>query len=242
VRPLLSNASHALTSRWRQRDIHEKREQRKIKIAKLHSELSLNTVLRPRIQAIADGISSKGVDYYRSVQRRVRETPSDEKPATGAENQPTYDMMINQLLGDVFIEGCWIMEGAKVTDGRVVKDGKKVDENSGLPSWATGEVPDSKKEGLKVVLEERLAWHLKELDRRDKEVKEEIEKEEAENKKKITSEDMTEGWDTSSITKAKASVIDDKPKPAPKPKQKAKQETIEVLNPGSSVCPPFIGY
>jgi cell division cycle protein 37 len=216
VRPLLSNASNALTSRWRQRDIHEKREQRKIKIAKLHSELSLNTVLRPRIQAIADGTSSKGVDYYRSVQRRVRETPSDEKPATGAENQPTYDMMINQLLGDVFIEGCWIMEGAKVTDGRVVKDGKKVDENSGLPSWATGEVPDSKKE--------------------------EIEKEEAENKKKITSEDMTEGWDTSSITKAKASVIDDKPKPAPKPKQKAKQETIEVLNPGSSVCPPFIGY
>jgi cell division cycle protein 37 len=142
-------------------------------------------------------------------------------------------MMIGQLLGDVFREGCWIIEGASVTNGRVVKDGKPIDEKSGEPSWSTGEIPENKKEGLKVVLEERLAWHLKELDRRDKEVKKEIETEEAENKKKITSEDMTEGWDTSSITKAQASVIDDKPKVVkPKP---VKEQTIEVLNPGSSV-------
>jgi cell division cycle protein 37 len=219
-------------NRWRQRDIHEKREQRKQKIAKLHSELELNKTLRPRIQTIADGVSSKGVDYYRSVQRRIKENPSDEKPATGAANQPTYDMMIGQLLGDVFREGCWIMEGAQVTNGRVMKDGKVVDEKSGEPSWSTGEIPENKKEGLKVVLEERLDWHLKELDRRDKEVKVEIETEEAENKKKITSEDMTEGWNTSSVTKAQASVIDDKPKVA---KKAQKEQTIEVLNPGASV-------
>jgi cell division cycle protein 37 len=146
-------------------------------------------------------------------------------------------MMIGQLLGDVFREGCWIMEGAKVSQpqGKVIKDGKVVDEKSGEPSWATGEIPENKKDGLKVVLEERLAWHLTELDKRDKQVKEEIEVEERENKKKITSEDMTEGWDTSSITKAKPSVIDDKPKTAPKKeKAKAKEETIEVLNPGSA--------
>jgi cell division cycle protein 37 len=219
-------------NRWRQRDIHEKREQRKQKIAKLHSELELNKTLRPRIQTIADGVSSKGVDYYRSVQRRIKENPSNEKPATGAANQPTYDMMIGQLLGDVFREGCWIMEGAQVTNGRVMKDGKVVDEKSGEPSWSTGEIPENKKEGLKVVLEERLDWHLKELDRRDKEVKVEIETEEAENKKKITSEDMTEGWNTSSVTKAQASVIDDKPKVA---KKAQKEQTIEVLNPGASV-------
>jgi hypothetical protein len=141
-------------------------------------------------------------------------------------------MMIGQLLGDVFREGCWIMEGAQVTNGRVIKDGKVVDEKSGEPSWSTGEIPENKKEGLKVVLEERLDWHLKELDRRDKEVKVEIETEEAENKKKITSEDMTEGWNTSSVTKAQASVIDDKPKVA---KKAQKEQTIEVLNPGASV-------
>lgn len=218
-------------NRWKQRDIHEKREQRKQKIAKLHSELALNTTLRPRIQTIADGVSSKGVDYYRSVQRRIKENPSDEKPATGAANQPTYDMMIGQLLGDVFREGCWIMEGAQVTNGRVMKDGKVADEKSGEPSWSTGEIPENKKDGLKVVLGERLDWHLKELDRRDKEVKAEIETEEAENKKKITSEDMTEGWNTSSVTKAQASVIDDKPKV----KKAQKEQTIEVLNPGASV-------
>jgi cell division cycle protein 37 len=141
-------------------------------------------------------------------------------------------MMIGQLLGDVFREGCWIMEGAQVTNGRVMKDGKVVDEKSGEPSWSTGEIPENKKEGLEVVLEERLDWHLKELDRRDKEVKVEIETEEAENKKKITSEDMTEGWNTSSVTKAQASVIDDKPKVA---KKAQKEQTIEVLNPGASV-------
>ena len=127
------------------------------------------------------------------------------------------------------------MEGASVTNGRVVKDGKPIDEKSGEPSWSTGSIPENKKEGLKVVLEERLAWHLKELDRRDKEVKVEIETEEAENKKKITSEDMTEGWNTSSVTKAQASVIDDKPKVAKKPQSKDKEQTIEVLNPGASV-------
>jgi cell division cycle protein 37 len=146
-------------------------------------------------------------------------------------------MMIGQLLGDVFREGCWIMEGGQVKDGRVTKDGKVVDEKSGEPSWATGEIPENKKEGLKVVLEERLAWHLKELDRRDKEVKGEIETEERENKKKITSEDMTEGWNTSSITKPQQSVIDDKPKVV-KPAQK-KEQTIEVLNPGASVSQPL---
>ena len=140
-------------------------------------------------------------------------------------------MMIGQLLGDVFREGCWIMEGAQVTNGRVMREGKVVDEKSSEPSWSTGEIPENKKEGLKVVLEERLDWHLKELDRRDKEVKVEIETEEAENKKKITSEDMTEGWNTSSVTKAQASVIDDKPKV----KKAQKEQTIEVLNPGASV-------
>jgi cell division cycle protein 37 len=144
-------------------------------------------------------------------------------------------MMIGQLLGDVFREGCWIMEGAQVTNGKVMKDGKAVDEKSGEPSWSTGSIPENKKEGLKVVLEERLGWHLKELDRRDKEVKVEIETEEAENKKKITSEDMTEGWNTSSVTKAQPSVIDDKPKIAKSKPGQTKEQTIEVLNPGASV-------
>lgn len=224
--------------RWKQRDIHEKREQRRMKIAKLQSELSLNSVLRPRIQLVVDGVSSKGVGFYRSVQRRIKENPSDEKPSTGAANQPTYDMMMGQLLGDVFREGCWLVEGGGTTvgsNGQVMKDGVKVDESSGEPSWSTGEIPDNRKEVLGKALEERLNWHLKELDKRDKEVKLEIEAEEREERKKITSDDMREGWSTSSITKPSESVIDDKPRLAPETRKKAPktESKIEVLNPGA---------
>jgi cell division cycle protein 37 len=221
-----------LIARWKQRDIHEKREQRKLLIQKLNSELSLNSVLRPRIQSVLDGTRSKGTDHFRAVQRRMREQPSPEKPATGAVNQPTYDMMISQLLGDVFRESAYIVDGA--TSGSEVKyQGKKVDESTSLPSWAEGVVPDNKAEPLKNALEERLEWHLKELDRRDVEVRKEIEVEEKEQAKKITSEGIKDGWDASSVVKPTASPLEDKPKS--KAKKAEKTETIEVLNPGASV-------
>lgn len=144
---------------------------------------------------------------------------------------------MGQLLGDVFREARWIADGkATVSNGQVMKEGQRLDEKSGEPDWSTGELPENKKEPLSQVLHDRLTWHLAELDRRDKEVKLEIETEEKEEKKKITSEDMKEGWSTSSISKPKESVIDDKPKPAPsQPKKKAATETIEVLNPGAGV-------
>ncbi len=217
--------------RWKQRDIHEKREARRLNIAKLHSELSLNIVLRPRIQSVINGLSERGVDHFRAVQRRLKEAPSDEKPQTGAANQPSYDMMMGQLLGDVWREAAWVVEGAKVEGGVVMKDGKKVDEKSGEPSWTSGAVPEGKKEGLTRALEERLSWHLAELDRRDGEVKKEIEEEEKEQKKKITSDDIKDGWSQTAVAPAKPSPLEDKPKS--KPKAAKPTETIEVLNPNA---------
>ncbi|WVQ76708.1 hypothetical protein IAR50_006382 [Cryptococcus sp. DSM 104548] len=219
--------------RWKQRDIHEKREQRKLQIAKLNSELSLNGVLRPRIEAIVSGLSANGFDHYRAVQRRIKEAPSAEKPQTGAPNQPTYDMMLGQLLEDVFKEGTWLVDGAK-WDGKIKKiliNGTAADFNTPVPEWATGEIPENKKEVLKEKLEERLKWNVDELVRRDAEVKKEIEKEEAEMRKKITSDDIHEGWDKSTVNPAKQGVWDEKPKAKPAPK---KEQTIEVLNPKAS--------
>jgi cell division cycle protein 37 len=229
-----------LTCSWKQRDIHEKREQRKLHIAKLHSEIALNAVLRPRIQSVLDGTRSKGLDHYRAVQRRVKESPSDEKPATGAPNQPTYDMMLGQLLGDVFKEGTYMVDGAVASGWEVKVDGKKVDDKTPLPSWAEGVVPDNKVQALQHALESRLEWHLAELDRRDADVKKEIEQEEAEQKKKITSEGIKEGWSATSVAAPKPSPLDDKPKT--KTKQKEKTETIEVLNPGASVSCVFASW
>nr|XP_019008869.1 cell division cycle protein 37 [Kwoniella pini CBS 10737]OCF47650.1 cell division cycle protein 37 [Kwoniella pini CBS 10737] len=190
--------------RWKQRDIHEKREARKLQIAKLKSELELNSVLRPRIETIKKGVSEKGLNHYRSVQRRIKEAPSDEKPNTGSPNQPTYDMMISQLLQDVYRESAWIVDGSQIA-----KDGKVLDKNGGF-------------------IKERLDWHIKELNKRDLAVKAEIEKEEKEQSKKITSEGIHDGWSQSSVNKAQPSPLDDKPKI---PKKKETTETIEVLNP-----------
>lgn len=221
--------------RWKQRDIHEKREQRRLLIAKLNSELALNAVLRPRIVSVVDGVKDKGVSHYRAVQRRVKEQPSDEKPATNAPNQPTYDMMLGQLLGDVWREAAWLVDGdAKVENGTVVKGGVKVDEKMGEPEWASeATVPGVKKEVMGQALIERLEWHVKALDQRDVEVKKEIAKEEAEGKKKITSEDIHDGWSASKVNKSAPSPLD-KPKPKTTTKTDTVQE-IEVLNPGASV-------
>ncbi|KLT44051.1 hypothetical protein CC85DRAFT_315833 [Cutaneotrichosporon oleaginosum] len=221
--------------RWRQRDIHEKREQRRLLIAKLNSELELNGVLRPRIVSILDGVKGKGVTHYRAVQRRIKEQPSPEKPATGAPNQPTYDMMMGQLLSDVWREAAWLVDGeAKVENGNVMKGGKKVDEKSGEPAWASeATVPDSKAELMAQALAERLDWHVKALDKRDADVRQEIKKEEEEGKRKITSDDIRDGWSSSTVNKPAPSPLD-KPKPKPSSPKKETVQEIEVLNPGAS--------
>ena len=221
--------THAI--RWKQRDIHEKREKRKLNIAKLNTELSLNAVLRPRITTVLEGLETKGVSHFRSVQRRLREQPSDEKPDTGHPDQPTYDMMMSQLLGDVFRESAWIVDGAATlgAGGKVTKDGKKIDEKAGQPSWTDGEIPDSKLEPLAAALKERLEWHIKDLGRRDTEIRKELEEEKKAQKGKITSDDIRDGWSKTAVSASKPSPLDDKPK-----MPKKKQETIEVLNPGAS--------
>ncbi|KAK4684719.1 cell division cycle protein 37, partial [Tremellales sp. Uapishka_1] len=226
---------------WRQRDIHDKREARKVKILKLNAELALNAVLAPRIESVQKGLAEKGISHYRSVQRRLKEAPSDEKPQTGAANQPTYDMMMSQLLSDVFRESAWLVEdptNVKIQQGAVTRDGKKLDEKAGEPAWtAEREIPEAKQADLTKVLAQRIAWHLDELHRRNDEVKKEIAVEEQEQTRKITSDGIRDGFDTSVVQKPTPSPLEDTPKAKAQAKAKAapkKVETIEVLNPAST--------
>lgn len=230
--------------RWKQRDIHEKREQRKLLIAKLNSEISLNAVLRPRIQTVVQAVSSSdgGVEKYRAIQRRLKESPSPEKPQTNAPNQPTYDMMLDQLLKDVWRDAALLVDGATSSaSGQISVGGKKVDEKTPLPTWAEEHLPPAgKADGMREQLEKRLKWHLDELTKRDTEVKAEIEKEEKEQARKITSEGIKDGWSASSVNKnAAPSPIENKGLKEPKAKEKKKEQSIEVLNPGASVSLPF---
>ncbi|CAG8774169.1 6111_t:CDS:2, partial [Acaulospora colombiana] len=45
------NVDHASLVRWKQRDIHEKREARKFKIAQYEQEIKNNDILYPKIQS-----------------------------------------------------------------------------------------------------------------------------------------------------------------------------------------------
>jgi cell division cycle protein 37 len=182
---------------------------------------------------VITGVESKGVSHYRAVQRRIKEQPSDEKPNTGAPNQPTYDMMLGQLLSDVWREAAWLVDGdANVENGIVLIKGAKVDEKTGEPTWASAAtVPDVKEETMAQALTERLKYHVGLLDQRNDEIKKEIADEEADQAKKITSDGIHDGFNSSAVSKAAPSPLD-KPKPAPK---KENVETIEVLNPGASV-------
>lgn len=143
-------------------------------------------------------------------------------------------MMLGQLLNDTWREAAWVVDGATVSGGFVKKDGKKVEESTGQPAWADEHMPpDGKKDKMGSVLSDRLKWHLQELVKRDGEVEKEIKKEEAEQKKKITSEDITEGFSATSLVKESApSPIENKGIKEPK-KPKKKEQTIEVLNPGA---------
>lgn len=89
--------------RWKQRDIHEKRETRKLKIQALGAEIACNAVLAPRLRDTrarhsADG----GLRYFQQLVEKLQTSPSPEAPPTNAKDQPTYDAMMLSLLLQVW--------------------------------------------------------------------------------------------------------------------------------------------
>ncbi|KAL7008951.1 hsp90 co-chaperone Cdc37 [Cystobasidiomycetes sp. EMM_F5] len=147
------------------RQIHEKREERKGKIAFLKSEIELNNTLEPRIDEVIAGTSKEGSAYF---ERKVAELavtkndPNAARPPTGRADQPSYDDMVHALMTTVADE--------------VRKKNIK-------------ETEDRSKE-----LEKVLREHRKQLSQRTEQCHKEIEAEEAERRKHITSEDLHDGF------------------------------------------------
>lgn len=90
--------------RWKQRDIHEKRETRKMKISALRAEIACNGVLSPRLHSIRATLGSAdgGLKYFQQLVEKLQTQPSPEAPPTNAKDQPTYDAMILSLLLQVW--------------------------------------------------------------------------------------------------------------------------------------------
>lgn len=83
--------------RWKQRDIHEKREARNQRIDQLEAEVACNNVLLTRLRAFQPKLAQSGSSYLSSEVDRLRTNPSPEAPPTNAAKPVPYDEMILTL-------------------------------------------------------------------------------------------------------------------------------------------------
>ncbi|PCH39987.1 hypothetical protein WOLCODRAFT_136594 [Wolfiporia cocos MD-104 SS10] len=170
------NVDHKSLVRWKQRDIHEKREMRKMRMAQLQADIACNEVLGPRLQTITEEVASKGPGHFSVLVERFQTAPSPEAPPTNAPGQKTYDEMLLALM-------------LKVYD-----DTKKKGVEKGDPKLG-----EALLEGLKT--------HIVQMSEHQKGLKKELEQLEEETKRKITSDDIHEGFESHYVP----------PKPAPPP-------------------------
>lgn len=98
------NVDHKSLVRWKQRDIHEKREMRKHRIAQLKADIACNDVLNPRLRGIMIEVASQGSAHFSSLVERFQTSPSPDAPPTNAPEQPTYDAMLLALMLRVWEE------------------------------------------------------------------------------------------------------------------------------------------
>ncbi|KAF7980515.1 hypothetical protein HWV62_38034 [Athelia sp. TMB] len=154
--------------RWKQRDIHEKREARKAKIQAINAEIACNGVLLPRLQSIQSDLSSadaKPLPYISQLVEKLQTNPSPDAPPTNAPGQPTYDAMVLSLLM------------------QVSEEAKKA-------------AADKGQDALVAKIKEGLDKHVVQLGEHTEKLKKDLADEEKEQKKHITSEDIHEGFDS----------------------------------------------
>ncbi|KAF8326983.1 uncharacterized protein EI90DRAFT_3127429 [Cantharellus anzutake] len=189
---------HSTHERWKQRDIHEKREARKKRIAQFEAEIKSNAVLLPRLRQISNDLAEGGPAYYSQLVERLKTQPSPDKP-TDAPNQLTYDAMIESLL---------------LTVHKEVKE-------KGISATDTDK--------LGPVLVAQLDSHIEKLTKRNKEATEQLEEEKKEQTKKITSDDIHDGFNSKYMPPPKApepvEVL-----PSKKAPEKKTTTTIQTLN------------
>lgn len=87
--------------RWKQRDIHEKRDARNHRIAELEAEVACNDVLLTRLRAFQPQLAQSGPSRFSSEVERLRTNPSPEAPPTNAPKPVSYDEMILRLFESI---------------------------------------------------------------------------------------------------------------------------------------------
>jgi cell division cycle protein 37 len=170
------NVDKASFIRWKQADIHQKREDRRRKMEVLKLEISNNEVLLDRIDDMIQQLQTGGVETFLQTIEKLRETnkkiASEAKEKETSENAPQKEgeqlayPTFDQMMGALF---------------------EKIQE----------EIKHESPEKVEEELINKLSEHRKKLGQRQKEIKQELDKEEREAKKKITMDDIHTGFDKS---------------------------------------------
>ncbi|KAM0791142.1 hypothetical protein ACM66B_005628 [Microbotryomycetes sp. NB124-2] len=89
--------------RWKQRDIHEKREMRKLKLHHLDQETKMNNELLTRMQSLHESMSDEGVKFVQREVSRLRTVVPDFQTKQFKDGeQPSQDHMVLSLLSQVW--------------------------------------------------------------------------------------------------------------------------------------------
>ncbi|KAH8113509.1 hsp90-like protein [Phellopilus nigrolimitatus] len=192
------NVDHRSLVNWKRRDIHEKRAMRNQKIADIKAEVACNDVLLPRLRTITEEVHG-APDGPAQFSRIVEQLKTNPSPQAPETDSP-HKLTYDEMILSLLLK---VFEDAKE---------KGVDKND---------------ERLREVLIANLKGHVAKLGERQEELKKDLEKEEEERTKKITSESIHDGYDSH--------YVPPKPEPAAvKGGKSTKTKTatnIEVLNP-----------
>ncbi|GAA5821631.1 hypothetical protein JCM3770_005707 [Rhodotorula araucariae] len=158
--------------RWKQRDIHEKREERKLKLKQFEVEVPMNASLIARMDSLISSTKADGAQFIANELQRLKAAlPYQyEQKKFDKDEQPSEDHMIVSLLSQVVNEATKKEQAASKGD-----------------------------EGRDARLIAELEWHKKRLLDRQEEIKKETAEIEAEQKKWITSDDIRTGWDSKTV-------------------------------------------
>jgi cell division cycle protein 37 len=180
--------------RWKQRDIHEKRDLRKQDLSNLKAEREINDKLKPMLDEVTKSTITEGSSFYSREVSRLTAGRAERGNTDGPEGPTSDDMMLSLLL--------------------------QIKEEPSIKGKQGGE--------LDAALVEKLKEHQGKLSERQKQVISNIDQFEEEDKRKITSDGIREGWSSGYVNK------EEEIPSSSKSKGKTKETTIETLNSGSS--------
>lgn len=180
--------------RWKQRDIHEKRDLRKQDLANLKAEKEINEKLKPILDEVTKSTIAQGSTFYSREVSRLTAGRAERGNKDGPEGPTSDDMILSLLLQ--------------------IKEEESVRGKQG--------------EELDAALIEKLKEHQGRLAERQKQVISNIDQIEEEDKRKITSDGIKEGWSSGYVNK------EEEVASSSQSKGKTKETTIETLNSGST--------